>query len=312
MQTNHGRKFPNQKRLPRFTRAENFPDIRLTDRDLAILDHVHRLRYATADHLRIVIPGSTQGTTRRLRALFHSGYLTRLFMKTRMLAKEPAPIVYGLDARGAKELIERGLSPQELRWRRPHNLRTEDFIEHSLMVTSLRLALDQAVEKRPDLSLAPWQFEEDLQDTVTVPEPDPRHPRRMAYSVRPDGYTAILHGGKHLNLFVEADRGHVEHPRIDIKLRSYWHYLAKESPYWTRYPSPENRLVLFITTSERRLQNLLWTVASVDEQQRGLAQFWFCLESDYTLAPQRLLTGIWRTYRNLDERYRDERKSLLG
>src|SRR5262245_45782610 len=136
--TNQGRKFPNQKRMPRFTRTDTAPEVRLTDRDLAILDNVHSLRYATSEHLRQVIPGSTQGTTRRLGLLYHAGYLDRLVMTTRVLTKQPAPIVYALDARGARTLVERGLSARELRWRRAYNLRTEDHIEHHLMLTSFK------------------------------------------------------------------------------------------------------------------------------------------------------------------------------
>jgi len=301
---------PARKRLPRFKPVpEASAPFRLTDRDLEIVSTVHEYRYVTNDHIRALIPGSPQQLTRRLRGLFDHHYLERLKPQTARLQRLPDPTYYlALGPKGA-ELLRSVLPQENIYWRPKHNLRTEDFVEHEAMVADFRITLQLAAGQTPDVQLLAWAPEDTVSTTFHVAHGNTAVP----YQVRPDGYAALSIGPQHWNLFFEADRGNVDHRRIARKLRAYWHYFSDGSPYWTTYHEPKRRLVLFATTTEARLRNLLETTAALDDRARGLMQFWYCLDTDYTLDdPRSILGPIWRTVWNLKQGHDADRKSLLS
>jgi hypothetical protein len=54
-----------------------FSEIRLTDRDKAILSAVSRHRFLTSSHILSLVSGSRQNIVRRLQRLYHAGFLER-------------------------------------------------------------------------------------------------------------------------------------------------------------------------------------------------------------------------------------------
>ncbi len=67
----------NVARRPRFRRVLDFPKMRLTDRDKAILLAVSRYRFLATSHILSLVPGSRQNIVRRLQRLYHAGFLDR-------------------------------------------------------------------------------------------------------------------------------------------------------------------------------------------------------------------------------------------
>jgi len=276
-----------------------FPGFTLTDRDLDIIRAVAEYRFLTGEHVRALIPGSAQGVTRRLQALFHTKHLVRRQPPLRVLRLQPhelrPPMVYALATKGKEALLKVGASEEEVPWMPDWNLRGVAHLEHELMVTNFRVCLELALAGYPSAEMAGWLPDDQLKDSVTVEKPKGRV-HTVTYRVGPDGYAAVRLAGAHENLFLEADNNTEEHHRIDYKARAYWFYLTPKSAYWKKFEAPESRRVLFVTTSERRLENMMDTVTAIDEfRGRGLRQFWFTCESDFSVAdPASLLAPIWR------------------
>ena len=64
-------------RLPRFKRALEIAAMQLTERDRKIIQQVGRHRFLRSRHIIALIGGSPQQLLRRLKLLFHHGYLER-------------------------------------------------------------------------------------------------------------------------------------------------------------------------------------------------------------------------------------------
>jgi hypothetical protein len=110
---------------------------------------------------------------------------------------------------------------------------------------------------------------------------------------------------------LEHDRGHQgparseeesateEHDRLLRKFAGYWWYL--QSREYRGSHEDENRVnVLFVTTGERRLFNMMETLRRLEKPNRarhgGKGLFWFCLADDYALdCPETILGSIWRS-----------------
>jgi hypothetical protein len=285
---------------------------------------VAEYRFLTGDQIRSLIPGSAQGITRRLQALFHTNHLDRLQPPLRVKRLGPhelrPPIAYALLRKGKEALLNSGTPEQDIPWRPEWNLRGARHLEHELMVSNLRVTLELALADHPTVEMAGWLPDEELRDAVTVEKPNGRV-RIITYRVSPDGYAAVRVAGAHTNLLIETDNGNEELRRIAYKARAYWYYLSPQAAYWAKFESPERRLVLFVTTSERRLTNMMKTLASVQEfRGRGLRQFWFCSEDDFSVRqPASLLGPIWRTFGQIQTnsagaatRYSVERKALFS
>jgi hypothetical protein len=167
------------------------------------------------------------------------------------------------------------------------------FLEHQLLISTFRATLEGALNRTDSsVPLLRWSYESDLRDHVMVHYPDGR---RVEHRVAPDGYFAALELNEVRNFFVEVDRGTEEHPRILAKMQSYWWYLSPRSPFHEQYENSRNTLVLFVCTTERRMEAMRKTLARVDPQGRGLRQFWFTTSGDYSLGqPGSILQPIWR------------------
>src|SRR5664280_922296 len=64
-------------RLPRFKRAPTVAPMRLTERDREIIRLVHRHRFLRSSQIIALLGGSPQHLLRRLKLLYHHGYLER-------------------------------------------------------------------------------------------------------------------------------------------------------------------------------------------------------------------------------------------
>lgn len=145
---------------------ENIPNFEITDREVAILRHLAEHRVLDSDHLTdLLTPYSGQTTRRRLSLLYHAGFLwrPREHLKYRTSAGSP-PMAYELHRRGVELLLtpERYGVPPELVAEVPgHTLRwvakkrdiTTKFLEHTLLVADVMVALEGACAKRSDIRL---------------------------------------------------------------------------------------------------------------------------------------------------------------
>src|SRR5437867_1272727 len=107
-------------RLPRFKRAPTVASMQLTDRDRQIIRLVHRHRFLRSTQIVALIGDSSQQLLRRLKLLYHHGFLERPRSQLDYYHRGGSRhIVYGLGNQGAAMLQQdlgvgfRELSPDE-------------------------------------------------------------------------------------------------------------------------------------------------------------------------------------------------------
>src|SRR6266550_2423837 len=103
-------------RLSRFRRSATVVPIRLTDRDHEIIRLLHRHRFLRSTQILALIGGSSQQLLRRLKLLYHNGFLERPRSQLDYYHQGGSRhIVYGLGKQGAALLQqELGVGFREL------------------------------------------------------------------------------------------------------------------------------------------------------------------------------------------------------
>lgn len=272
-----------QIRIPRYGRVRFPPKIRLTERDRQILEAVHAYDgiLSFSQIKRMFFTGKSQ-TEQRLKLLYQHGYLNRFNREQRQRYPE---MVYWLDKKGA-ELIASldGTSLSELVWRKePRWIQ----IEHDLAVNDFRLDLEQACRMNPEVLIQGWVNESEFW----------AYPDKVEYSyqgkkmhrlIRPDGFF-ILDAADHIiRYLLEIDRSTEDNPRFQReKILPGLAYIRSKA-YEERFGHRSGRW-LVVTTSERRLGNMLSQAKNVDA--RGL---FFFTTFDKVKPDTLLFSPIWR------------------
>src|ERR1022692_3204347 len=100
-----------ESRLPRFKRTSAVEAMELTERDREIIRLVRRFRFVRSSHICSLIPGSQQQLLRRLKLLYHHGFLERPRAQIDYYQKGGSHhMVYGLGSKGAA-FLQRDLDP---------------------------------------------------------------------------------------------------------------------------------------------------------------------------------------------------------
>jgi hypothetical protein len=98
-------------RFPRFKRSPEPTSLQLTQRDFEIIRLINRYRFLRSSQLATLIAGSSQQIFRRMRLLYHHGYLERPRAQLDYYHQGGSrPIVYGLGSKGAAALTKDRIS----------------------------------------------------------------------------------------------------------------------------------------------------------------------------------------------------------
>lgn len=288
---------------------ERYGTFALTPRDLEIVRLVYDYRHLESRHVRALIGGSDQQITRRLQGLFHNGYLARYTARQRMrpdLGKGSPLMAYGLERKGWRLLQEHAGAGEEsdeddaVRWSKDYTRRTEWFLEHAVMRSHFRTVLALGLRSSDvDEELIEWDQSDKLQVRVTPPG-------GRKIGLVPDAFFSLDVDGSVANFFVEFDRASEVHTRIQEKMVAYWWWLQSKA-YQKDYHNHRRVKVLFVTTGERRLANMMETLRALPKPNRpaygGKGWFQFCLEEDYPLEePSTILGPLWRTVARPNDR----------
>jgi hypothetical protein len=131
--------------------------IRITPRDLALLENIARLRLVTTEQLAKLDGGSEQNVSRCLLALWEHGYVERpkSQIASRYLYAGSFPAVYGLTRKGAGLLRKNG---RDMRRRLVDGIDKQHvaswrFVEHTTAISEFAIALELAVKNARGLEL---------------------------------------------------------------------------------------------------------------------------------------------------------------
>lgn len=261
-------------------------NIQLTERDIQILLFLLDTRFLSREQIERLFfqndKSSKETTTRkankRLSKLTENGLLERLY-KPVTVGKSPA--VYSIGKQGY-QLLSKVLEQDKrnLVFKKKANKVEFLFLEHNLGIAEFRVCLELALRNNPEIDLLFWRREsKELNDRVL----DPR--KRKYLPVTPDAFFGLQTNLGRSYFFLEVDMATQEHRRITRKIIAYREYW-KKGLYGQKYGFNSFR-VLFVTTTERRLNNLLKTA----EKTGAKNMFLFATQSDITEG--RIFDSIW-------------------
>lgn len=272
--------------------TENLPPLRLTARDVRILELAYEYRFFTAAHVRALIGGSKRNLTERLSRMYHHGYLDRPKQQLTLRLFGYRDIIYALARPGARVLARyrqdnRYLKP---RWTENNNAVKAPQFLHTLMISDFRACLTLACRSRPDLSLAAW-------DTPATSLAKYRIDRREVW-VKPDAHFVLAlqrDGVEHrAHFFLECDRGTMTYANFRRKLAAYWS--MRRNRMLVSGSIPRAYRVLTVGPSPARTRRLMRAAVDADPRRAGSLMFYFCSQTDYDLnQPNRILAPIWRS-----------------
>ncbi|MEM4408037.1 MAG: replication-relaxation family protein [Candidatus Caldarchaeum sp.] len=296
------------KRLPRFKRAQDPPKIKLTPRDIRLLELVDQYRFIDSQMLKALIkldyPDSYEDSIkRRLAKLFHNGYLARPIEQVILRLRDAKyHYIYTLAEDGAEILARRlGQDITRLKWRIGQDEASYKQIEHMMEVSRFRACLEIALAQRGEpLKLWKGDGEFTIKIKFTIKT---EHQARLlrerlgstaTLGIRPDGFFQL--GSNFYAL--EIDRGTSGLNYNAKKLLGYFKLLKlmKSKPLQLDSQTITHFRVITITPTLRRLKHLQEQARLIDDEQRGYRAFLFALETDYDIQEQdRILAPIFRS-----------------
>jgi hypothetical protein len=239
------------KHLPRYGRVSQPPPMRLTPRDMRILETIHAYDglLSFSQVRRLFFSGKSQAEL-RLKLLYQNGYLNRPSHTQRLRLPE---MIYWLDKRGAELVASlEGASIKEYSWRQEPRW---NQVEHDLAVNDFRINLEQACRDNPNVSIVTWVPESEFwafPDRVEYAYGEGKISRK----IRPDGYFLLRAKQHRIRYLLEIDRSTEDNPRFyREKILPGLAYIQSQA-YEDRFGHRSGRW-LVVTTSERRLGNML-------------------------------------------------------
>jgi hypothetical protein len=286
-------------RLPRFKRVRTVPPIELTERDRNIIRLLHSHRFLRSSHIVALLGGSPQQILRRLKLLYHHGYLERPRCQIDSYHKGGSqPIAYGLGNKGGTLLRqELGDSFRSLSWGEKNRAVGRMYLDHALLVSDVMVAIELACREKgirliherelaPDGKQFRWRVK--LQGGTKI-------------GIVPDRVFALEFANRdgaqeRAYFFLEADRGTMPVFRRSLSQTSFRRKLLAYEATWSqslhRSKFGFNRFrVLTLTKSADRADSL---VEACRKLARGHGLFLF---ADRSLLenPDGILLPLWRT-----------------
>jgi DNA-binding MarR family transcriptional regulator len=274
-----------------FKRPEEPRAMRVTARDIALLENIGRLRLASAAQLAALDGGSAQNVSRALLALWENGYVERPEAQaaSRFLYEGSRPVIYGLTRKGASLLREHGL---DVRRRLLDGIDKERgagwrFVEHTVSIAEFMVRLELAVRGRDDLRVL--ERGEILED---APKSNRDRVVRMGASIQiggalrrnavvPDALFGLRFNDEEESYFMlEVDRGEMPVERYKNAQRTYFakkmltYYEANRQRRHVHDLGIENFRVLTVTTTQERVERMLDALETITEG-RGSNMFLF-------------------------------------
>lgn len=289
-------------RLPRFKRVSEVAAMQLEERDRQIVRLVYRHRFLRSNQISALLGGSQQQLLRRLRLLYHHGYLERPRAQIQYYERGGSrSIAYGLGNKAEALLkLEQGFAVHQDSWIEKNHGIGRVYLEHALFVADVMVAFELACRKRGDIKLL---YEEDL----AIPLKRQRFRWQVAIEkglklgVIPDRVFALEFQEKsdkteRAYFFLEADRGTMPVKRHSLSQTSFYRKMLAYGATWSQFIHQKHFgfhrfRVLTVTTIPGRVKSL---VDACSQLKRGHGLFLF---ADRTILenPKDIFSAIWKT-----------------
>lgn len=275
----------------KFDRLENPPPIRVTDRDMELMQAINDYGgFLTIRHIkRRFFAGLSKRTMeRRLSVLFHNHFLERPSLIQRR--HQPIPeAIYWLGWRGIMAVAAlQGIDVPEPKSENNHQLKQLETelkrngvywlrephwvqLRHDIQVTDVRLNIEEVIKILPNLSIAKWANEHHFRadyDSVTMNGGKKR-------GVIPDFYFMLVDEGRKqssdpeykAHLLVKVDMASRDNPRFEReKLQAYASYIGNQA-FIERFDSKVGSW-LIITTGKRRMKNMIRQAENIEGEKK--------------------------------------------
>ena len=260
-------------RRKRFARSA-LPHLRLTPDDIAIIRHVARHRFLRSTHLVRLLPHrSAKKIVERMGQLYHAGYLDRPRAQLDYYDRAgSAPMVYAPGDRSNEVISE----ISRVDWRDKNRQARRPYIEHTLAIADVMVAVELSARRRKDLELLDEQALVALHDERRTGarwsmSADVRaNGQQHRISIVPDAVFAFRFRtfGRIAYFFLEVDRGTMAINSADLSKNSYrrkllgYHAALKAGQHAERFGF-QNARVLTVTTGEERVQSMIDVVDTI-------------------------------------------------
>ncbi len=269
--------------------------MQLTERDRAIIRLVHRHRFLSSRQIIALLGGSQLQMLRRLKLLYHHGFMQRPRAQLRYYdTPGTPPIVYGLSTKGGT-LLKQELGDIPL-WSEKNQGIGQMFLEHALLVSEAMVSIELACRKHGARLL----YEDEL-DLPVKKQPFQWRVKiqgGMNLGVIPDRVFALEytnHAGEvqRAYFFLEADRGTMPVVRRHLAQTSFRRKLLAYEATWTnkvhqRHLGIPRFRVLTVTTIAARVKPLLLACSQL---KRGHGLFLF---ADHSVLDSDVFSPVWR------------------
>jgi len=287
-------------RLSRFKRAATVAPLQLMERDRNILRLIYRHRFLRSSHIIALMGDSPQQLSRRLKLLYHHGYLERPRAQLQYYERNGSKsIAYGLGNKGGLLLEqELGVAVRPVSQGEKNRAIGGIFLEHALLVSEIMVTLELACRKRGDVRLL---YEDQLSLHLE------RQPFQWWVTIQggsklgviPDCVFALEYPDRNgacqrVHFFLEADRGTMPVKRRNLFQTSFFRKLLAYEATWTQKIHQRNLgihrfRVLTVTTIPARVTSL---VDACSQLKRGHRLFLF---ANQTILSGDVLSPAWRS-----------------
>jgi hypothetical protein len=254
-------------RAPRFNRVANARNIQLTSKDFYIIEKVFRYRLLTSRQIAVLARGSPQNLLRRLKLLYHKGFLDRPIAQLDYYrAGGSHPIVYALGNRGADLLPTKlGIPRHEIDWTAKNRSMKRVFLQHTLAVSDVLVRTESACrdsglqfigkeEALTELTRASTNYGK-LRWNVSVPFEG----SQAQVGVIPDSLFGVRRrsDAEAVYFFLEVDRGTMPVIRKDLQQTSLYRKLLAYYETWRQglhtslFGLKRFRVLIFAASRER-------------------------------------------------------------
>jgi hypothetical protein len=237
--------------------------LRLEERDEQLLCDLYLHRFMTRGQLETLYFTSTVRCNARLRQLFDYGFVKRYYLPA---APYGAQAIYSIGKNAVPLIASRLEAEADEVARQQRGTRTPTFIEHTLAVVDIWLALRQACAQSSGVTIERWLPEMLCRHEYQIREKGSGQWRKEAF--KPDAFVRLAYNSQYFHYFIEVDLGHTSSRQFLGKLQTHQRYL--ESGLFKQIYAGSEFHTLVITTGQRRMRNLS---ALVEKHDNSL--FWF-------------------------------------